>query len=172
MNRLVLCYEDSFRPLVPECRALLPWQERVHYPVIPVLLQHGKASKRRLRLVVDSGSDYCYLRGEVGDLLIGKGKWQVGRPTHFVREGLSDQRIPVFFHQMSITLIDTGLVQRRTVSVPVGFCQTTFEAFDGTRRSLPSFAHGHGGLLGQVGFFSEFREVILSYSAKTITLVW
>jgi hypothetical protein len=121
---------------------------------------------------LDSGSDYCYLRGEVGDLLIGKGKWQVGRPTLFVREGLDDLRIPVFFHKMSITLIDAELEQHRTISVPIGFCQTTFEEFDGTRRSLPSFAHGSGGLLGQVGFFSEFREVVFDYNAKIITLVW
>jgi hypothetical protein len=108
----------------------------------------------------------------MGDLLVGKGIWQAGRPTHLVRQGLSDLRMPAFVHQVTVTLIDAGMAKRRILKVHMGFCQTTLEDFDGTLKSNQIFAHGHGGLLGQVGFFSEFEEVIFNYNAKTITLVW
>ncbi|HTW90865.1 MAG TPA: hypothetical protein VMH22_04075 [bacterium] len=170
MGRLLMRYADTLRPLVPEVRLLLPTQRYIRYPVIPALVEHGE-QKRNWDLVVDSGSDYCYFRSEMGDTLFGKGKWQTGSPRKFPRHGISGVRILAFFHDLSITLIDAEF-RRRTIKVPVGICQTTYEEIDGTRTVVADFAHGHAGLLGQVGFFSEFKEVTSNYNAGTITLVW
>lgn len=120
--------------------------ELIYRPVIDISVASNEGKTQDYFVLVDSGADNCIFDAEIGELIGLKVK--SGKVKKIF--GVSGKSIDVYFHDIFIS------VGGHEFPLKCGFSS--------------EIANNGYGVLGQVGFFDQFKKVIFDYSRKVVEL--
>ncbi len=127
-----------------------PKRKSLSYPLLPVLLSHGRHRARVMGLI-DSGSDDCIFPASIGRLL--GLTVEAGKKQPFMGAGAANNT--AYFHRVNL-----------------GFeLDTTKFRFSAYLGFSPAMDFARIGLLGRVGFFDRFQQVSFCSKDNIVELI-
>lgn len=121
-----------------------PNRQFVHRPVVDILLMHGNKSIK-YEVIIDSGADFCIFHAEMAHIL----GIPVDHEKRMIFHGTGGVPQTAYFHQIQIEI--------------GGRAMDLYCGFSPDMKSLPY------GILGQTGFFDQFK-IEFDYIHKKVEL--